>query len=55
MDEKTKDALSKKLSEKESELVESKKRESECKTMLSNLRRTAAKLIRALNEVIVMY
>ncbi|XP_028400511.1 ATPase MORC2-like [Dendronephthya gigantea] len=50
MDEKTKSVLSKKLSEQESELAESKRRESEYKTTLSNLRRTAAKLIRALNE-----
>jgi hypothetical protein len=45
------DVLSKKLAEKEKELVENKKREVDCKTTLSNLRRTAAKLIRALNEV----
>ncbi|CAB3997385.1 MORC family CW-type zinc finger 2 isoform X1 [Paramuricea clavata] len=44
------DGLSKKLAEKEKELVENKKREVDCKTTLSNLRRTAAKLIRALNE-----
>lgn len=51
MDERSNDVLEQKLSEKEKELVETKKRESNCKTTLSNLRRTAAKLIRALNEV----
>ena len=51
MDERSNDVLSKKLSEKEKELAETKKRETECKATLSSLRRTAAKLIRALNEV----
>ena len=51
MDERSNNILLEKLAVKEKELVETKKRESECKTTLSNLRRTAAKLIRALNEV----
>ena len=51
MDERSNDVLSKKLSEREKELAETKKRETECKATLSSLRRTAAKLIRALNEV----
>ena len=51
MDESNKDAHSQKLAEKEKELVESRRRESQCKATLSSLRRTAAKLIRALNEV----
>ena len=51
MDERNKEVQSQKLAEKEKELVESRRRESECKATLSSLRRTAAKLIRALNEV----
>jgi hypothetical protein len=51
MDERSNDVLSKKLSEREKELADTKKRETECKATLSSLRRTAAKLIRALNEV----
>ena len=51
MDERSNDVLSQKLSAKEKELAETKTRETDCKATLSNLRRTAAKLIRALNEV----
>lgn len=55
MDEQSNAAFSKKLAVKEKELVESMKHERECKETLSNLRRTAAKLIRALNEVDFMF
>lgn len=55
MDERSNDVLAQKLAEKEKELVETKKRESDCKTTLSNLRRTASKLILALNEVSVVH
>lgn len=43
--------MAEKIAEKEKEIVEITKRETECRTKLSGLRRTAAKLIRALNEV----
>ncbi|XP_046840799.1 ATPase MORC2-like isoform X2 [Xenia sp. Carnegie-2017] len=50
MDERSNKLMAEKIAEKEKEIVEITKRETECRTKLSGLRRTAAKLIRALNE-----